>query len=172
MKRLTPGIWRLLVLSVIALGLLAGGCSSEPPPPPCQPMSEGEIDALAKRESAARTSQTESLAEIDRLREQAQGMETIHQLDQIRSNGAFHRDDAQVPYRALEYAKLSSACEFGLSEVGLAQVGLGEGLNRVVYVWGAVDRMENEVRRAEGEVAEAARAVQVAEVIVRLARQR
>ena len=171
MKRLTPGIWGLLVLSVIALGLLAGGCSSEPPPP-CQPLSDDAVNSLVKRESAARTSQAESLAEIDRLREQAQGMETIHQLDQIKSNGAFHRDDAQVPYRALEYAKLSFACEFGLSEAGLAQVGLGEGLNRVVYVWGAVDRMENEVRRAEGEAAEAARAVQVAEVIVRLARQR
>ena len=94
-------------------------------------------------------------------------METIHQLDQIRSNGAFHRDDAVVPNRALEYAKLSSACEFGLSEVGLS-----ERLNRVVYVWDKVDQMETEVRRAEKEEAEAARAVQVAEAIIRLAGQR
>ena len=72
MKRPTPGIWGLLVLSVIALGLLAGGCSSEPPPPPCQPVSDDAVDSTRTEGERSLYFPAASLVEINRQREQAE----------------------------------------------------------------------------------------------------
>ncbi len=53
-------------------------------------------------------------------------------------------------------------CEHRLDE------RFSEGLTQVVRVWDAADRLREEAFRAEREAAEASRAVQLAEALIRL----
>ena len=179
---------------MIALGLLAGGCSSEPPPPPCQPVSDDAVDSLVQRESAASTSRAASLVEINRQREQAEEIarqaqtawrieeneelrrglaqaddiatEAIRKIDELVASSAFSETGTSAAKLALDYAVLSAQCERGLASD--YPTGISNGIEQVMQVLDKVNQMETQVRQAEQQDAEAARAVQAIRAIIGL----
>ena len=189
MKRLTPGIWRLLVLSVIALGLLAGGCSSEPPPP-CRPLDDGEIEALEDRFWSARRANLEALQDLNQVYETVWGnyraadaaaRQGGHTVDLVAARNMAESTARQVPNVSndlrdsgqegslnwvLEYFSLGPLCERELAN------DYAEGLRAVQRVWHAISELEKDVREAEQVSAASAREVERARALLKLSETR
>ena len=160
-----PGIGRLAIggwlASVIAIGVLFAGCSSEQPPP-CQPLDPSDVSALIDREIAARESHAESVARMEELYEEAEGEAKVKIALYLRNPVRHSLNAGTTSELALEYAALPAICERELDE------DYPEGLTQVVRVWDKVQQIRDEVQATEERAADAARRVRLAEVLVRL----